>query len=388
MVKSLGIYIHTPFCAKKCAYCDFYSAPGDKKAYSLYADALCRHVEESNMVQSNYRVDTVYFGGGTPSLMPVREIEQVMKALRTNFNISDDAEITIEANPDSIDLKKLKKLKSLGFNRISIGAQSSNDAELATLGRIHDFNGVKAAASDARAAGFENLSLDLMYGIPYQTMESFKKSLLDILDLSPEHISFYALKLEEGTPMAQRADAYTFPNDDTVADMYIMAAALLKERGYEQYEISNFAKGGKISRHNKKYWNLNEYLGFGPSAHSFLNNLRFSYVKDTSAYIDGILKNGVIIDSREEIYPSEQASEYIMLSLRTTEGISPTVFEDRYSIFFDEIEKTLSKFSQMGLAERFGTNWRLTLQGFLVSNTIISELLIALENSKIIKERK
>ncbi|MBR5479880.1 MAG: radical SAM family heme chaperone HemW [Clostridia bacterium] len=387
-MKSLGIYIHTPFCAKKCAYCDFYSAPGDKKTYSSYASALCRHIEESNMTQSGYKVDTIYFGGGTPSLMPVREIEHIVKALRLNFNILSDAEMTIEANPDSIDLKKLKKLKSLGFNRISIGAQSSNDDELATLGRIHNFDGVKAAVKAARVAGFENLSLDLMYGIPNQTMESFKKSLLDILDLSPEHISFYALKLEEGTPMAQCADMYSFPEDDTVADMYLMAVDLLKERGYEQYEISNFAKGGKVSRHNVKYWNLDEYLGFGPSAHSLLNNLRFSYVKDTNSYIKGIFDSGVVVDSREEIYPSEQASEYIMLSLRTANGISPTVFEARYSIFFDEIEKALCKFSDMGLAEHFGTNWRLTPRGFLVSNSIISELLIALENSKTIKERK
>ncbi len=387
-MKPLGIYIHTPFCAKKCAYCDFHSAPGDKKAFSNYAKALCRHIEESNMKNSDYEVDTVYFGGGTPSLMPIRELEHIVKALYSNFNVRRDAEMTIEANPDSVNLKHLKKLNNLGFNRISMGAQSSNDDELFTLGRIHNFDQVKSAVKDAREAGFGNISLDLMYGIPNQTMGSFKKSLQDIIALSPEHISFYALKLEEGTPMARNADYYSFPDDDTVADMYLMAVELLKEHGYIQYEISNFAKDNKISRHNKKYWELKEYLGFGPSAHSFLNNLRFSYVSDTAAYIDGVLNNGVIVDKSEEIHPCEQANEYIMLSLRTTDGISPTFFESNYFIYFDELEKSLIKFSNLGLCERSGTAWRLTPKGFLVSNTIISELLIALENSKSIKERK
>lgn len=333
-------------------------------------------------------VDTVYFGGGTPSLMPIGEMEHIIKALYKNFNVRNDAEMTIEVNPDSADLKHLKRLSNLGFNRISIGAQSSNNDELFTLGRIHDFEQVKVAVENARSAGFENLSLDLMYGIPDQTMDSFKKSVLDIVSLSPEHISFYALKLEEGTPMAKNSANYTFPDEDAVADMYLMAVELLRENGYNQYEISNFAKPGKFSRHNKKYWELKEYLGFGPSAHSFLNKLRFSYVKDTDAYIDGILDNGVIVDKREEIHPYEQANEYVMLSLRTTDGISPTAFENKYYIYFDELEKELIKFSDMGYAERTGTNWRLTPRGFLVSNTIISELLVALENSKSIKERK
>jgi len=254
-VKSLGLYIHIPFCVKKCAYCDFHSCPGDKKAYSEYARALCRHIEESNSKHSTYEVDTVYFGGGTPSLMPIREMEHIVKALYKNFNVRRDAEMTIEVNPDSADLKHLKRLNALGFNRISMGAQSSNDDELLTLGRVHDFEQVRSAVENARRAGFNNLSLDLMYGIPNQSVDSFKKSLLDIVALSPEHISFYALKLEEGTPMAKNAAAYTFPDDDTVADMYLMAVELLKEQGYNQYEISNFAKPGKASRHNKNIGN-------------------------------------------------------------------------------------------------------------------------------------
>ena len=341
-MKSLGLYIHIPFCAKKCAYCDFHSCPGDKKAFSEYAKALCRHIEESNLTKSAYEVDTVYFGGGTPSLMPIREMERIVKALYKNFNVRNDAEMTIEVNPDSADLKHLKRLNTLGFNRISIGAQSSNNDELFTLGRIHDFEQVKVAVENARSAGFSNLSLDLMYGIPHQTIDSFRKSVEDIASLSPEHISFYALKLEEGTPMARYAENYTFPDDDSVADMYLMAVELLKENGYIQYEISNFAKPGKLSRHNKKYWELKEYLGFGPSAHSFSNNLRFSYVKDTESYIEGVLHSGVIVDKREEIHPYEQANEYVMLSLRTTDGISPTEFENRYSIYFDELENKLN----------------------------------------------
>lgn len=382
MKKSLGIYVHTPFCKKKCSYCDFHSKCGDKKDMVSYAKALCKHIEESNMQETSYEIDTIYFGGGTPTVMPLREIERIVRALYENFNVLDTCETTIEANPESVELKYLKRLKTLGFNRISMGVQSTNDNELEILGRIHNFEQVKDAVEIIRHAGFENLSLDLMYGLPEQNIESFKKSLSDVIALNPEHISCYALKLEEGTHLYGTTDVYNFPDDDAVADMYLMAVDYLKENGYIQYEISNFAKPNFHSRHNKRYWDMSEYLGFGPSAHSFINKLRFNYFADTQKYINGILNNDIIIEKSEEGQPGERAGEYVMLALRTTDGISASTLEKKYLTYFDELEKKLLNYHKMGYAEFDGISWRLTPRGFLVSNTIISELLIALENSR------
>lgn len=381
-MKSLGIYVHTPFCKKKCSYCDFHSKCGDKKTMVAYSKALCKHIEESNMLDTAYEVDTIYFGGGTPTVMPLREIERIVRALYENFKVLDTCEMTIEANPESVELKYLKRLKSLGFNRISMGVQSTNDDELEILGRIHNFEQVKTAVNTIREAGFDNLSLDLMYGLPEQNIESFKKSLSDVIALSPEHISCYALKLEEGTHLYSTTDVYNFPDDDAVADMYLMAVAYLAEHGYKQYEISNFAKENKFSRHNKRYWNMSEYLGFGPAAHSFINKLRFNYFPDTEKYINGVLNNDIIIEKSEEAQDGERAGEYVMLALRTTDGISAEVLEKKYLMYFDELEKKFLNYHKMGYAEFDGISWRLTPKGFLVSNTIISELLIALENSR------
>ncbi len=381
-MKSLGIYVHTPFCKKKCSYCDFYSKCGDKKAMVAYSKALCKHIEESNMLETAYEVDTIYFGGGTPTVMPLREIERIVRALYENFKVLDACEMTIEANPESVELKYLNRLKTLGFNRISMGVQSTNDDELEILGRIHNFEQVKTAVNTIREAGFDNLSLDLMYGLPEQNVESFKKSLSDVVALSPEHISCYALKLEEGTHLYSTTDVYNFPDDDAVADMYLMAVDYLAEHGYKQYEISNFAKENKFSRHNKRYWNMSEYLGFGPAAHSFINKLRFNYFPDTEKYINGVLSNDIIIEKSEEAQDGERAGEYVMLALRTTDGISAEVLEKKYLMYFDELEKKFLNYHKMGYAEFDGISWRLTPKGFLVSNTIISELLIALENSR------
>lgn len=381
-MKSLGIYVHTPFCKKKCSYCDFYSKCGDKKTMVAYSKALCKHIEESNMLDTAYEVDTIYFGGGTPTVMPLREIERIVRALYENFKVLDTCEMTIEANPESVEFKYLKRLKSLGFNRISMGVQSTNDDELEILGRIHNFEQVKTAVNTIREADFDNLSLDLMYGLPEQNIESFKKSLSDVIALSPEHISCYALKLEEGTHLYSTTDVYNFPDDDAVADMYLMAVDYLAEHGYKQYEISNFAKENKFSRHNKRYWNMSEYLGFGPAAHSFINKLRFNYFPDTEKYINGVLNNDIIIEKSEEAQDGERAGEYVMLALRTTDGISAEVLEKKYLMYFDELEKKFLNYHKMGYAEFDGISWRLTPKGFLVSNTIISELLIALENSR------
>lgn len=381
-MKPLGIYIHIPFCKSKCAYCDFYSKLGTKKGMSEYTRALVSHIAEGNMRETDYEVDTLYFGGGTPTVLAENDLARIVNAVYRNFKVLDTCEMTIEANPDSVSPALLKKLYKLGFNRISIGAQSSRPEELLELGRIHTYEQVEEAVEAARVAKFQNISLDLMYGLPGQTIDSFRMSLEDIISLDPTHISCYALKLEPGTPMAQNAAAYHLPDDDTVADMYLFAVDLLQKHGYIQYEISNFAKPGFESKHNKKYWDMSEYWGFGPSAHSFLNKMRFSYVSDTESYMEGVFNHDVIITKSETAQPGERAGEYLMLALRTTDGISAKVLERKYLTYFDEIEKKMLEYHKLGLAEFDGTNWRLTPKGFLVSNTIISEVLIALEKSR------
>ena len=387
-MRPLGIYIHIPFCKTKCAYCDFYSKPCIKADINEYIKALLAHLEEASLKNSDYAVDTVYFGGGTPTIIGEANLIKLLKAVNKSFNVQKGCETTLEANPNTVTYPMLKRLRRAGFNRISFGAQSSNPFELKALGRTHTFDRAVEAVELARKAKIKNISLDLMYGIPGQTESTWKRSLEDIIALAPEHISCYALKLEEGTPMFENAAEYDFPSDDDMADFYLMAVEMLKAAGYVQYEISNFAKPGFESRHNSKYWHLQDYWGFGPSAHSFMGKTRYSYVRSTEQYVRGVLSHDVIIDKSETCSStSERAGEYLMLALRTVRGISAQVLEKQYLTYFDEIEKCLLKYHRHGHVEFDGEVWRLTPQGFLISNTIISDVLIALENSKRVVNR-
>ena len=298
-MRPLGIYIHIPFCKTKCAYCDFYSKPCIKADVNAYVKALCAHLEEGNLRNSDYEVDSLYFGGGTPTIIGEAALSKIADAVYRNFKVLKDCETTVEANPNTVSFPMLKKLRKMGFNRISLGAQSSNPFELGELGRSHTFDQVEEAVDLARQARIENISLDLMYGLPSQTLDTWRRSLDDVIALEPNHISAYALKLEPGTPMYRNRKAYVLPGDDLMADMYLLAVERLRDAGDEQYEISNFAKPGFASKHNLKYWDLSEYWGFGPSAHSLMGKMRFSYVSDTNAYIDGVLNHDVIIDKSE-----------------------------------------------------------------------------------------
>ena len=346
-----------------------------------YAKTVCKHIEEGALRDSDYEVDTLYFGGGTPSWIGAKNLIRIARCVYKSFKVLNDCETTLEANPDTVDLKLLKKLRKIGFNRISFGMQSSNPMELTDLGRTHTFEQVKEAVAMARKAKFDNISVDLMYGIPSQTIHTWKKTLEDAIALDVEHISCYALKLEEGTKLFERKEEFIFPDDDTVADMYLYAVERLEDAGYKQYEISNFARPGCISKHNYKYWNLGEYWGIGPSAHSFLNRMRFSYVSHTDRYLQGVENGDSIIQTSEKAEGVERAGESLMLMLRTTEGISSEVLEKKYLVRFDTLEATFKRFQAKGYA-KFDGNWRLTPQGCLGSNTLISELLIALENSE------
>ena len=278
MEKKLGVYIHIPFCASKCAYCDFYSLADCEKLMPKYHSALIEHIRASTVQLQEYFVDTVYFGGGTPSFYGARKLMEIFNELKRCGLVYKTAEVTVECNPDSMKRRDLSILLEAGVNRLSIGVQSANDDILKIIGRRHNWLQAETAMKNARIEGFENVSLDLIYGLPSQTKTDWADTLAKAIALKPEHISCYGLKLEKGTPMYSYKDSPFLPDDDEQADMYLYAVETLERFGYRQYEISNFAQRGKESRHNLNYWHLRDYIGFGPGAHSFLNGISYSYV--------------------------------------------------------------------------------------------------------------
>ena len=376
---ALGLYIHIPFCKAKCAYCDFYSLAHSEEKMDAYMAALLRHLEEVAPRAAGMQVDTVYFGGGTPSYLGAARLCRILQTVLRRYDVARDAEITLEANPDSAgDWKELRRLRRAGFNRLSLGVQSTDDALLRRIGRIHTYEQVQQAVTAARKARFTNLSLDLIYGLPGQTMEDWQRTLADAVALGPEHLSCYGLKLEEGTPLWQQRQTLTLPDDDAQADMYLYTVAALGEMGYEQYEISNFAKPGKASRHNLKYWRMEEYAGFGPGAHSDFGGVRYGYVRDIDSYIAGKL----VLSESENDSTLARDYEYVMLSLRTAAGIDRQTFEKRYRQRFQPMEALFEQYEKAGLASRTEGGWRLTPKGFLVSNSIIAALQEALAQQR------
>ena len=332
----LGLYIHIPFCRQKCAYCDFYSLPRSEEKMDAYTAALLRHIEEVAPRTAAHRVDTVYFGGGTPSYLGPDRLTKLL-TLRKRCPVARDAEITLEANPDSAcDVKALRALRRAGFNRISLGVQSADDGLLRAIGRIHTFAQVQEAVAAVRKAGFKNLSMDLIYGLPGQTMQQWEDTLAAVIALAPEHISCYGLKLEPGTPLYDRRDSECFPDDDAQADMYLYA-------------------GG----------------------------VRYAYVRDLDSYISGRL----ILSESESDATLTRDYEYVMLSLRTAEGIDRRYFETTYRQRFQPMEDLFVQYERTGLAARTENGWRLTPRGFLVSNSIIVALEEALAVQKIRREQ-
>ena len=378
--KPLGLYVHIPFCRQKCSYCDFYSLPHSEEKMDAYTAALVRHLEEVAPQAAAHVVDTVYIGGGTPTYLGAARLKTILTAIRKRYRLSHDAEITVEANPDSAcDVKALRTLHRAGVNRVSLGVQSADDALLRRIGRIHTFDQVKQAAQAIRKAGIRNLSMDLIYGLPGQTLDQWLDTLAEVLALDPQHISCYGLKLEEGTPLYLRREQETFPDDDQQAEMYLSAVDTLAQHGYEQYEISNFAKPDFASRHNLKYWHMDEYAGFGPGAHSDLGGVRFAYVRDIDRYIAGQL----LLSESETEETLARDFEYVMLSLRTAEGIDRAYFERTYRQRFAPLDALFRQYETAGLAQPTEKGWRLTPRGFLVSNSIIVALEDALAAQKL-----
>ena len=377
MEKNVGIYIHIPFCAGKCAYCDFYSVTATPELMQRYKDAVVHHIREWSSQLDGFIIDTVYFGGGTPSYFGAGRLISILGALKKYGKVLKDAEITLEANPESITLMELLRLRRAGFNRLSLGVQSADDRLLKSLGRLHDFAGAEKAVEEARRAGFNNLSLDLIYGLPSQTRTAWADTLMKATSLKPEHMSCYGLKLEPGTPIYSFRDSPFIPDDDTQADMYLYTVDTLDRLGYRQYEISNFARMGFQSEHNLKYWRCKEYIGFGAAAHSYVGGRRYSYLADVEKYCSRVKDGGIMVERTEKVSDFERAGEYLMLGLRTTLGISGREYQETYHGGFDRIAEKMDYYVKHGFALKNGDRWCLTPRGFLVSNTIIAEVLEA-----------
>lgn len=363
-----GIYIHIPFCMKKCPYCDFYSFSASQNDKDSYLKAvLCALKAKAPLVRDE--VDTVYFGGGTPSTFGEKRISKVLSAVRENYNLCKDAEITVECNPSSVSGEFFSEIYRAGVNRISMGMQSAVDSERRLLGRVSDSSQVQRAIALAKKAGIDNISLDIMLGVPCQSMESLDESIDFLLTQDIKHISAYMLKIEEGTPFGRMKENLILPDDDSVADMYLHTVKRLNEEGFNQYEISNFAKKGYESRHNLKYWHCEEYLGIGPSAHSFIGGKRLYYRRDFDAFIKG---EDMLFDS-----DGGDSDEYIMLSLRLSEGLKFKKYEERFNKSVDDaLIKKSEKFQKAGLLTINNEGIMLNEKGFLISNLIISELIL------------
>lgn len=377
--RRLGVYLHIPFCVRKCAYCDFYSLPGREDRMDAYLKALCANVGELTSSVQAHTVDTVYLGGGTPSLFGERRLKTLLNTVKKTFRLAKDCELTVECNPESVTLKLIRTLRRCGVNRISLGMQSAQDDELRAVGRVHDFAQVKNAVAAIRKGGIRNLSLDLIYGLPEQSREDWQANVEAALALEPEHLSLYALTLEEGTPLWRKRETLDLADDDEQAERYLWAVERLKQAGLEQYEISNFARPGYESRHNLKYWMGEEYIAFGPGAHSDFGGVRYSYVPDLEAYIAGVSDGSPIVEESERIPQPERFREYLIFRLRTTRGIRDDEYEKRTRLTFAPLRAKLEDFAAQGWvrseAEEGGRRWCFTPRGFLLSNRLIGELL-------------
>lgn len=388
--KQIGMYVHIPFCIQKCRYCDFLSAPADKLTRQKYIKALIEEIRRAPVLLGDeYVMKSVFFGGGTPSAIDAQMIAEVLRELLIHFKeiIAKDEygnscmEISIECNPGTVTKEKLEIYKSAGFNRISFGLQSANDCELNEIGRIHTWKDFLDGYELARSAGFDNINVDLMFGLPGQTVESWKSTLESVCALKPSHISAYSLILEEGTPLASQIEKeedrgiYRLPDEETEREMYYYVCRYLESQGYEQYEISNFAMPNRKSLHNLSYWECREYLGFGIGAASNFKDMRYKNISSLQKYIN------LEFDEKEELEhlsENDRMSEFVFLGLRKTgDGISKAEFEERFGVKFDDIFGNVAKryIDEQMLSENNG-RIALTRRGIDVSNVIMADFIL------------
>lgn len=386
--KNLGLYIHIPFCKSKCAYCDFYSFPTeDDELFKHYNSAVLLQMQDMKKSAEDYEVDTVFIGGGTPTVHPQKLMLELIGGIKRNFNFRKDAEFTMEANPATTDFRMLQKYRKAGVNRLSIGLQSIHFTELSTMCRIHNVNDFEQTYYDARDAGFDNINVDVMFGLPGQTMKSFMETLDYVCKKNPEHISVYGLKIEEGTPFYERKNTLELPDEDTEYEMYLAAIEFLESKGYEHYEISNFARPGYRCLHNMKYWNCDEYLGLGVAAHSDFLGKRFGIIKDIQTYIDAlevIDYDKSIFSEMSEITQYERMCEYTMLRMRLSDGVSVSAFGRRFNYEFDKVfGNKLKMYINGGFVKFENGAYSFTPKGMYVSNYILSSVLDFKENDLI-----
>ena len=349
--EELSLYIHIPFCVRKCGYCDFLSAPADEKARDRYVQALLMEIERYRGTETaDRKIKTLYIGGGTPSILSVNQLDCIIQKIKCTFNFCDDIEASMEMNPGTVSTEKCRALYQMGINRLSIGLQSTNDKELNTLGRIHSYEDFINTYTWCREAGFQNINVDLMAALPYQTVESYTTGLRKIIRLAPEHISAYSLILEEGTPFYQKYNSgcYPLPDEEQERLMYRETEQILAQAGYERYEISNYAKKGYACRHNLVYWQGRDYLGLGLGSSSYMDGVRFHNTTDFNTYVN----QGAYVENREELSVQAKMEEFMFLGLRVMAGVSGTEFEKRFGKTMEDVYgDVLRKHEEEGLLQ-------------------------------------
>lgn len=375
-MKKLGIYIHIPFCVKKCNYCDFYSVKWDEISESKYIKSAINEIKSYSELQDKFIVDTIYIGGGTPSIVNPKNLENMINVIKSIFKVEENAEISMEANPNTLNKGNLNDYSSIGINRLSIGIQSLNDDILKRIGRIHNSKEALEAIEKAKQCGFANINADVMFNIPGQTIDDINNTISKLIKKDIKHISFYSLKLEKGTPMytLEKNKEIFLPEEDEEREMYYAGRNIMEANNLFQYEISNFAAKGYECRHNLKYWNQEEYVGIGPSAHSFLKNKRFNNPSDLKEYILSGENSNIQRNILEVMDDNQMIFEYIILCLRLTEGLKFADFENKFSVNFKEVyAKQIEYLLKNNLIEIDDAAVRLTKRGMDISNYVFEQ---------------
>lgn len=374
--QELELYVHIPFCVRKCGYCDFLSGTAEESTREAYLLALAREIRRAGQDAEECRAVSVFFGGGTPTVLTGGQLSRLLSEIKKSFRLAGDCEITLEANPGTLDPEKLRLCREAGFNRISIGCQSADNRELRRLGRIHTWEEFLEGFRQAREAGFSNINVDLMSGIPGQTLVSWETSLRKTAELGPEHISAYSLILEEGTPFYKNREKLDLPDEDTERRMYERTGEILEEYGCRQYEISNYAREGYRCRHNLGYWTGREYLGLGLGASSLWRDTRFRNTDSMEEYLKDSGNLPKIRREEEKLSASDRQSEYMILGLRLTEGISLAGFRETFGTDVRKVwPGVLEKYEGYGLLEEAAGRLKFTGEGISLSNVVLAEFL-------------
>lgn len=376
-MKQLGLYVHIPFCVKKCNYCDFLSAPATKQVQKSYLDTLKKEIMRKKDEWQEYEVDTIFIGGGTPTSVPYEELMQVIECIKTQYHLTKDCEISMECNPGSVSFEALKAYKGVGVNRLSIGLQTTENELLQSLGRIHTYEQFLDTFSMARKVGFDNVNIDIMSALPKQTQKGYEETLKKIVALEPEHISAYSLIVEEGTPFFDmyQQDLLCLPSEEEERNMYYKTKEILEKAGYFRYEISNYAKNGYECRHNKRYWSRKEYLGLGLGASSFVKDTRYKNDDHLSSYMkeEGFLKQYEV----EKLSEKDSMEEFMFLGLRMIEGVSKLEFHQRFRKDIEEVYgEVIHQLKSQALIEEKKERICLTEYGIDVSNIVFAEFLL------------